>query len=179
VTGPFLTLPNVLSISRVPLSLLASILLLRDLAVPAAIAALLAVLTDWLDGAVARARGMESEWGRLLDPLADKAGFAFFGAGLAITHRLPPWLLLLVVARDLLIVAGGFILLRKRTAPPRSNLGGKISTCVLAAYMIRQTLDPVPGFFAGLDWLGVAALASILAGLAGYVPRLAARRSAA
>jgi hypothetical protein len=46
----------------------------------------------------------------------------------------------------------------------------------MAAYMLRQTLSPSPGILLGLDWLGIAALAAAAAGLAGYAPRLLARR---
>lgn len=179
MTGRFLTLPNALSLARIPLSALASLFVLRNMPLPAAIVAMLAIVTDWLDGVIARATGTESEWGRVLDPLADKTGFALFGASLAIMRWFPLWLLLLIVLRDLFIVAGGLLLLRRRTAMPRSNLGGKVSTFVLAAYMLRQTLSPAPGFIAGLDWLGIAALISAVAGLAGYMPRFFARRSPA
>jgi len=179
VIGPFLNLPNSLSLSRVPLSMLAGFLLLSHLRYASAAMALAAILTDWLDGFLARRTGSETAWGRVLDPLADKLGFAAFGTCLAITGRIPVWLLIALVSRDLLILGGASALIRRVDSPPGSNLAGKLSTAVMAAYMTRQVLVSTPsrGILLGLDWLGLAAAVFSLAGLVSYMPRLMHRRA--
>jgi cardiolipin synthase (CMP-forming) len=171
--GPFLSLPNCMSIARVPLSLLAAVLLVRREVPAAVIVATVAILSDWLDGALARSSGSESEWGRILDPVADKIGFLAFGIALVVTGGVPLWLLLVVAGRDALIALGGLLLLRRKPEPPRSNIPGKLSSLVLSVYMIRQAVAPVPGTVLGLDWLGLAALAAVVAGFLGYIPRMA------
>jgi cardiolipin synthase len=68
-------LPNLLTLSRIAaIPLILALVLLRlpaaDLAACAVFTA--AALTDWLDGHVARRRRLTSEFGRMLDPIADK-----------------------------------------------------------------------------------------------------------
>jgi CDP-diacylglycerol--glycerol-3-phosphate 3-phosphatidyltransferase len=64
---------------------------------------IIAALTDWYDGWIARKFGYATRWGRFLDPLADKiltssAFIAFASIGLLTT-----WMVILVVVRDILI----------------------------------------------------------------------------
>lgn len=106
-----LTLPNALSLLRllgVPLFLWA-ILTGRD---GLALATLMASgITDYLDGKLARALGMTSRVGALLDPLADRLYIFTTVVALAWREVIPWWLVGLLVARDavlavLLLVAG-------------------------------------------------------------------------
>ena len=68
-------LPNLLTLSRIAaIPMIAALMLARapwaDLAACALFTA--AAVTDWLDGRLARARGSTSDFGRMLDPIADK-----------------------------------------------------------------------------------------------------------
>lgn len=68
-------LPNLLTLSRI--AVLPALVVLMALHTPLADTCATAVfalagLTDWLDGAVARSRGLTSDFGRMLDPIADK-----------------------------------------------------------------------------------------------------------
>jgi len=68
-------LPNLLTLSRIAaIPMIAALMLARapwaDLAACALFTA--AAVTDWLDGRLARARGITSDFGRMLDPIADK-----------------------------------------------------------------------------------------------------------
>jgi len=73
---------------------------------------ILGVLTDAVDGYVARAEKQATRLGAILDPAADKLFLvtAFLCLNLIPTlpagYRLPPWVPILVISRDLLIVAG-------------------------------------------------------------------------
>ena len=70
-----MNLPNLLTISRVPLMFIVVGLLYADFSYAATFAFWLyiaAALTDWLDGYVARLQGQTSALGRVLDPLVDK-----------------------------------------------------------------------------------------------------------
>ena len=63
----------------------------------------LASLTDWLDGAIARARNLVTDLGKLLDPLADK--ILIIGALVALVDRqvAPMWMVVVIIAREFLI----------------------------------------------------------------------------
>ncbi len=157
--GPFFTVPNAISLARLPLSAAAGLALVEGLRAPAVALAAAAAVTDWLDGAVARATGTESDWGRLLDPLADKAGFAFFGFCLAVRHSIPWWTLFVIAGRDAAVAAGGLALTGRGGPPPRANVLGKASTVLLSVWMIRQAAAPaLPGASDWLMWLALAAL---------------------
>ena len=73
-----------------------------------------AVFTDWLDGVIARKYNASSNFGKLMDPLADKlmtimALFCFYVSGLV------DWLFLaIVILKELAMVVGGYVLLTYR-----------------------------------------------------------------
>ena len=104
-----MNLPNLLTLSRVPILFFIAVLMAID-AVGAATAALalfiIAGITDWLDGALARRMGLVSDFGKLMDALTDK--ILVVGAMVAIVvFRLAPsytlFLVLLVLSREFLI----------------------------------------------------------------------------
>ncbi len=108
-----MTLPNKLTIGRLVLTALFVIALLGSgmayLKTTALAIFVIASLTDWLDGWLARTRGWETTFGALLDPLADKvlvaAAFICFveidnGFGAALV---PAWMVLLIISREFLV----------------------------------------------------------------------------
>jgi cardiolipin synthase len=132
-TDRVLTIPNVLSGLRlvgVPVFLWLVLVPQADVAA----FCLLAVsgITDWADGAIARATGQISRLGQILDPLADRLYIAATLLGLALRGIIPWWLLALLVARDLLLLA--FLpALRRRGLPalPVHYLGKAATFCLL------------------------------------------------
>jgi phosphatidylglycerophosphate synthase len=113
---------------------------------------IVAIVTDWFDGRVARWSNTVSEWGKVLDPLADKVAAA--AAVLALTLRghfheeyvvsLPYWFLALVVGRDLLIVAGGVSLARRTGQVVMSLMSGKVAVTAVAVTVIAALLRADP-----------------------------------
>jgi CDP-diacylglycerol--glycerol-3-phosphate 3-phosphatidyltransferase len=82
----------------------------------------LAVLTDYLDGYLARRRNQVTRLGILLDPLADKLLTDFAWAALAMVGYAPVWLATAVVARDVFVAAvWGWGWLRGWAWPPRPS----------------------------------------------------------
>jgi len=102
-------LPNVLTMTRMLLVAPLVYLLLTERFAAALLLALIVGFSDWLDGALARRFGWQSEFGGMLDPLADKLMMISLFATLAWLGALPWWLFVLAVLRDLVIVAGGLI----------------------------------------------------------------------
>ena len=100
--GRVLTVPNAISVARlagVPVFLW---LVLGPHADGWAVALLIvAALSDWLDGVIARAWNQESRLGQVLDPAADRLYIAATLIGLAIRTIIPWWLVALLVAREL------------------------------------------------------------------------------
>lgn len=148
--GNFWTVPNVLSMGRVLLVVPVVWLILVDGSL-GWIFALLAVMitSDGLDGGIARWSGSVSDWGKILDPLADKiAGIAIVLA-LAFRGMLPVWFLMVLIARDLCILLGSGILVRRTGRMEMSDWSGKVAVgavtvTVLAALMRAD--DPVMRF---------------------------------
>lgn len=104
-----MNLPNVLTLSRIPILFGIVAFLYAPFTGASTIALVLFVvgaLTDWADGYYARKQGLVSNFGKLMDALTDKV----FMVGLFITllaaHKLPAWtlpLLLLILSREFLI----------------------------------------------------------------------------
>jgi CDP-diacylglycerol--glycerol-3-phosphate 3-phosphatidyltransferase len=98
--------------------------------------AVLAALTDRYDGILARRRHQETEWGRILDPVADKVGVGCAVVVLLILGELPLWFVGLVLGRDLLILAGGLVLKARRDVVIPSNIMGKWTVGALALLIV-------------------------------------------
>ena len=111
------TVPNAISVARlagVPVFLW---LVLGPHADGWAVALLIAAaLSDWLDGAIARAWNQQSRLGQVLDPAADRLYIAATLIGLAIRGIIPWWLVALLVARELVLGAALLVLRGTGTA---------------------------------------------------------------
>ncbi len=174
--GPFFTPANVVSLLRVPLGACSIWLLAEGMRTAALLTMAAAFLSDALDGAIAR-RSQISDWGKILDPLCDKLVFALIGVSLAWMGVIPAWVIVLIVARDLFIAVGGVALALRRGIIPSANIGGKLSTVVLATWMVRQAFWPADSALAfRLDWLGLVAVALLVGSTVGYVIRAAVEK---
>ncbi len=129
-------IPNLLSIIRIALAPFIFLAIKAQSLEILAILAVGAIITDYLDGFLARRLGGVSSAGKLLDPIADK--LCVFSASLASTIYLemPVLLFLAVVLRDLAILAVGILIIRKRGVIPISNRIGRIAVFVIAAALI-------------------------------------------
>jgi CDP-diacylglycerol--glycerol-3-phosphate 3-phosphatidyltransferase len=139
-----LTLPNLLSFLRILLVVPFVAVLLSG--VPGArlwavLILAVAALTDRLDGALARRWHQESEWGRILDPLADKIGITAAVVTLWAIGNLPGWFILVLVLRDSLIFAGGIILKVRRGIVLPSITAGKWAVGVFSVTVLGALLQ--------------------------------------
>ena len=148
--GNFWTVPNAFSMGRVLLVVPVAWLILVDGSL-GWIFALLAVMimSDWLDGRIARRSGRVSDWGKILDPLADKiAGIAIVLA-LALRGMLPVWFLMVLITRDLLILLGSGVLVRRTGRMEMSDWSGKVAVGAVAVTVLAALMradDPVMRF---------------------------------
>jgi CDP-diacylglycerol--glycerol-3-phosphate 3-phosphatidyltransferase len=104
--------------------------------------------TDAVDGLLARKRGWVSDWGRVLDPLADKVYLGGVVLYLALARDFPTWLVVLVLARDLFLIVTSALLVRRYNVVFSPNLWGKATTVVLGvlifAYVLRADAVKAP-----------------------------------
>jgi len=147
--GPFWTLANIFSLLRLVLAVPISVLILLDVQAFSRLVVglgIVAGITDYLDGYVARRTNTVTEWGKVLDPIADKLSVLAVGSAMVITNLLPLWLVGVIVVRDALIVIGGISLSRTLGAVPGSLSWGKAAMTAagitfLAA--VLQVSDPI------------------------------------
>ncbi len=102
------------------------------------------IITDILDGYVARRWGTVTRWGKILDPLADKVAIDAIAITLAIVKGLPFWVVAVVVGRDVAIVAAGVFLLNRDRIVLSSNVWGKLTSCAMSVLLIAYAMDAQP-----------------------------------
>lgn len=105
---------------------------------------LIAGLTDFLDGYLARKLNQRTDVGRIIDPLADKIAVIAIAIVLIYTHGLPAWFLILIVTRDLAILLLGAFMISRTKDIPESNWPGKVTITALAIVIIAFTLSLEP-----------------------------------
>jgi len=157
-----LTVPNLLSAVRLLLAIPFAAVTLSDLPgarLWGAAILLLGALTDKLDGVLARRLSQESEWGRILDPLADKVGVAVMGLVLLSLGDIPLWFLAFILLRDLLILAGGLLLKARRGVVLPSNTAGKWAVTVVSITMLAALVGVPPRIVNGFVGASTAILA--------------------
>ncbi len=104
-----------------------------------------AILTDFLDGQIARITNMQTRLGKMLDPMADKFIIFFAIVTLMLELNFPLWVGLLIISRDLILFFGGIIFLyknKRKTLVP--NLLGKTTTFFQMATIIAFLLNIAP-----------------------------------
>jgi len=122
-----------------------------------------AVITDRLDGTLARNYGMVTEFGKLADPIADKALVGAALIGLSMLGDLPWWVTVLILVREVGVTMLRFAVLRHGVIP--ASRGGKLKTLVQAV-AIGLFVLPLSGAWLTAAWV-VMALAIVLTVLTG------------
>ena len=105
---------------------------------------IVAISTDGLDGYLARRRGLVTNLGKILDPIADKALIGGALVTLSILGAVDWWLTALLLARELGITFYRCAVIRKRIVA--ASGGGKLKT-VLQSITVGLLLAPMAGFW--------------------------------
>ena len=100
-----------------------------------------AMLSDAIDGPIARARGEESALGQILDPIADKLLIDLSAIALTRTRGFPAWVTGLLLFRDAGIIACGLLAYRYRARITVSQGAGKLATLGLTAAALLYIAD--------------------------------------
>lgn len=130
-------IPNLLSISRIPISLIIAHSITINDSLLFFIFALIGSLTDLLDGYLARKWQAISRLGIILDPIADKIGIGIIIITLYLYGFVSLWLFIFIIAKDIFILFGGLLLRYKHQVDvPSANWAGKFATLVIALCLI-------------------------------------------
>ncbi len=142
--GPILTLPNLLSFLRL---LMIPLLILFIIHVNEAVFPLLmglyvfTVFLDFLDGFLARRFRLESNLGKVLDPLADKVLVLALLIVLTVRADFPLWLAVLIFSRDALILVASILLYHGRHVIKPALVIGKFTFGLLSLLIFIFLLD--------------------------------------
>lgn len=160
--GKFWTIANALSLARLILVVPITYLVLQDGPLVWLMGLIvLAAVTDFFDGRLARWSHTVSDWGKVLDPLADKVAAAMITMALVFREpepNLPLWLLVLLLARDATIVAGGVLLARRRGQVVMSIWVGKLAVTMLALTVVAALLHADQPVLDACVWITAALL---------------------
>lgn len=131
----------------------------------AAIVFVLAALTDFADGAIARRYGLVTTFGKIADPIADKALTGVALIGLSLLGQLPWWVTVVILVREVGVTILRFWVLEHGVMP--ASRGGKAKTLV-------QTIA-IAMYLADLPWawwdvtrmlvMGLALILTVVTGL--------------
>src|SRR3954469_6166093 len=128
-----------------------------------------ATVTDFIDGDLARSRGLVTDVGKVADPIADKALTGAALIGLSVLGDLPWWVTVVILVREIGVTLLRFFVIRHGVIP--ASRGGKAKT-VLQNVAIGLYLLPLSGWAATLRfWLMAAAVVVTVVTGADYVAR--------
>jgi CDP-diacylglycerol--glycerol-3-phosphate 3-phosphatidyltransferase len=155
---PLVNLPNVLTVTRLVLVPLFLFCLFAEdgtdttwRLVASGVFAV-AALTDRYDGRIARKRGLVTNFGKVADPIADKALTGAALIGLSILGQLPWWVTVVILVREIGITLLRLAILKYQVVP--ASQGGKLKTLV-QMIAIGLYLLPLPD---SLNWLRIAVM---------------------
>jgi CDP-diacylglycerol--glycerol-3-phosphate 3-phosphatidyltransferase len=158
VSAPLARIPNALTILRLALiPVFVGLMLADDPANwPAGLVFAAAGVTDQVDGFLARRWRVESQFGKVADPLADRLMIDAAAIMLWVTGRLPWYAALVVLARDAAMLLG-YRFVVNRGYDFEITRVGKLATWVLyAALGLVLVTDAGVGWPVWLFWIGVA-----------------------
>jgi CDP-diacylglycerol---glycerol-3-phosphate 3-phosphatidyltransferase len=121
-----MNLPNKLTVSRLWLTAIFVICFVVEVPGRFSLALLVflaATLTDYLDGVIARRRGLITDFGKLMDPLADKILTASAFISLCAIGKFPSWAVIVIISREFLITGLRSLAASKGTVVPADRLG--------------------------------------------------------
>ncbi|MEF2835761.1 MAG: CDP-diacylglycerol--glycerol-3-phosphate 3-phosphatidyltransferase [Clostridium sp. CAG:354_28_25] len=135
-------IPNILTIFRFILIPFIVINLVYDSYIAAFIIFTVSGLTDILDGFIARKYNFITNFGKLIDPLADKCTQIITLGTLAIKDIIPMWIIIIVILKEFIMVAGASFLYGKELVVS-SRWYGKLATvlfyiAIVCSLFIKQ-----------------------------------------
>ncbi len=137
-----------------------------------------ASVTDRVDGELARRRGLVTDFGKIADPIADKALVGAALIGLSLLGELPWWVTAVVLVREIGVTALRLVVIRHGVMP--ASRGGKVKT-LLQGVAIGLLVLPTQGWVttAALVVMGVAVVVTVVTGIDYVLRAVRLRRTSA
>jgi CDP-diacylglycerol--glycerol-3-phosphate 3-phosphatidyltransferase len=161
-----LNLPNLLTVLRIMLVPVLVVALLGNTPAGDVLAAIVfaaASATDFIDGYLARTRNSVTNFGKLMDPLADKLLVVAALISLVSLHRLAAWVAMVIITRELAVTVLRMGASQAGVVIPASTFG-KVKTCLqIATILLIISVHDKPVWVSGL--LYVTVLVTVLSGL--------------
>jgi CDP-diacylglycerol---glycerol-3-phosphate 3-phosphatidyltransferase len=137
----------------------------------------IASLTDFLDGRLARQRGLVTDFGKIADPVADKALTGAALICLSALGELPWWVTGLILFREIGVTVLRFWVIRRGVIA--ASRGGKLKTLLqiiaICLYVLPPALSP-PGIVRGLV-MAAAVIVTLVTGVDYVLQAMRLRRS--
>ena len=168
-------LPNALTVVRLALVPVVVVCLLAGgpgWRVAAFFAFGLASVTDLLDGRIARSRGLITDFGKIADPIADKALTGAALVTMSVLGWLPWWVTCVILAREIAVTALRFWVIRRGVMP--ASRGGKLKTLLQVLAISLYILPGPPQWVRGVV-MAAAVVVTLVTG-ADYAVRAARLR---
>lgn len=157
------TLANAVSVIRLMAIPVFLWLVIEDRLLIAFVLLVVAVLTDFVDGMIARHMNEITKLGQFLDPFADRLFIAATVIALAIQDVVPWWFVIAVMLRDALLGIGGVVMARYGAATLPVKWWGKVATfamlVVLPLFLLGAVFPEVGEITNPIAW--VLALATV------------------
>jgi len=161
-----MNLPNILTVSRVVLAIVLVFLLEEGSSmgnILAVIVFALAASTDFYDGHLAKKRGMVSNFGKIMDPIADKILILSTFGVFAHIGQIAWWMFIVIAIREILVTASRLVMMGQGQVLAAER-AGKIKTVVqivavsaILLYLVAQQSEYCSFWFYNVQevWLGI------------------------
>ncbi len=156
VVSPIPGLATLITLSRLFITPFLIYTILHEYYILSAIFVLIAVISDWLDGIVARRYNTVTKHGELLDPAVDKIFTISVLVAFVEKSYISTYLVFLIVAREMLVTWMRSVLVNKRVVVPASYLGKVKTTIQLIAILLLSIKQILLGNIALLISIVVA-----------------------
>jgi CDP-diacylglycerol--glycerol-3-phosphate 3-phosphatidyltransferase len=163
-----LTLSNSISFVRVLLAIPTVVLFLDGQYAATCTLMAVAYLSDIADGYVARKTNTISEFGKAIDPIADKIYVISLVLAMVSRSLVPAWLVAIIIAKDALTMIGAMLVRNKLSAIPPSNYWGKSAILTTIVFLFLAVAG-VSGQILVFGWIAAAFL--LVVSFAIYVGR--------
>ncbi|EDY16400.1 CDP-diacylglycerol/glycerol-3-phosphate 3-phosphatidyltransferase [Chthoniobacter flavus Ellin428] len=116
-----------------------------------------ASITDYFDGSIARRRNLVTDFGKLMDPVADKVLMAAAFICLIPEHAIPAWAAIVIISREFLITGLRLLALSKGIILPADKMGKhktvwQMVTVIYFLLLLSLSEFERAGFISGLFW---------------------------
>ena len=157
VSSKIFTLANVVSVVRLMAIPVFLVLVVQDRLITAFVLLVAAVLTDFVDGMIARSMNQITKLGQFLDPFADRLFIAATVIALAIQDVVPWWFVVAVMLRDALLGIGGLVMTRYGHGTLPVKWWGKVSTFgmlfVLPLFLLGTVVPAIGAVTNPIAWV--------------------------